>query len=408
MISTLGSMAAIVGIARALTFKDDPDLKSPLQLGAMAAVDAMRQAGIGRNQVGALFTARMPTAYRTLQYNQTLLNELKICPTFTSEITAHGAGAIGTLAYAVMAVNSGLIDYALCVTNEAATVWLGKAKTGSNAMIESNLQFEAPYGPITPALYAQIACRYMHEYGVTPEMTARVAVENRRWALAHPGAAMRKKGPLTIEDVLSSRMVASPLRLLDCSVNYPAGIGSAVVVTRADTARRDHVDPTWIAGFGQSNTHEWISERMGVWGAGPVDDEPNLTAIGVAAAARQAYDMAGIGPDDIDLVETSAPFTFANLMVIEDLGFCGKGEGGAFVADGGIAFDSGLPFNTRGGYLSFGQTAQGLDDLHEVVDQLWGRAEGRQVPEATIGLAHGHGGVLACHSVMILSKEPTR
>ena len=185
--SKLGCAAAIVGIAKALTFKGDAEIKSPLQLGAIAARDAMRQAGVSRKQIGALFTARMPTAYRTLQYNQTLLNELKVCPTFTSEISNHGAGAIASLQYAVMTVNSGIVDYALCVTNEAATVWLGKAKTGSNAMIESNLQFEAPYGPITPALYAQIACRYIHEFGVKPQMTARVAVENRRWALDHPG-----------------------------------------------------------------------------------------------------------------------------------------------------------------------------------------------------------------------------
>ncbi len=407
MSGKLGSKAAIVGIGRVINRPAEEDLKSPLQLGAMAAIAALRDAGIGRGQVGAFFTGRCPTSYRTLQYNQTLLNELKIVPVFNTEVTAHGAGARGTLQFAAMAVNSGLADYALCVTNDASPAWLGRNKVSTNSLNEANLQFEAPYGPTTPSLYAQVACRYMHEYGITAEMTARIAVENRRWALDHPFATMRTKGPITIADVLASRIIAAPIRLLDCSINHPFGIATAMVVTRAELAEQAHERPTWIAGFGQSSTHEWISERMGVRDAGPVTDEPNLTATGVADAARQAYGMAAVGPGDIDLVQTSAPFTFANMMVLEELGFCAKGEGGDFVAGGGIDYDGGLPFNTQGGYLSFGQTAQGLYQLHETIDQIWGRAEGRQVPDAALGLVHGHGGVLACHAVVIVAREPT-
>jgi acetyl-CoA acetyltransferase len=118
--------------------------------------------------------------------------------------------------------------------------------------------------------------------------------------------------------------------------------------------------------------------------------------------------MAGIGPKDIDVAQSSAPFSFANLIILEELGFCGRGEGGEFAESGGIDYDGGLPFNTMGGYLSFGQVAQGLYNLHETIDQLWGRAEGRQVEGAEIGIVHGHGGPLACHSVAIVSKEPTR
>lgn len=408
MTARLGSSAAIVGIGRAMTLRGDKDIKSALQLGALAATEALRNAGITRSQVGALFTGRCPSSYRTLQYNQSLLNELKIAPVFNSEVTAHGAGALGTLELGVLAVNSGLVDYALCVTNEASGAWYGREKVGANAVGESNLQFEAPYGPTTPSLYAQVASRYIHEYGVKPEMTAKVAVENRRWALDHPHAAMRNRGPITIEQVLSSRMIASPLRLLDCAVNYPGGIGTAMVVARADIARSAHHRPAWIAGFGQLTTHEWISERMGVWGVTGVGDTPNLTNTGAAIASRQAYEMAGLAPKDIDIVQTSAPFSFANLMMIEDLGFCKRGEGGPLVESGGVDYEGGLPFNTNGGYLSFGQAAQGLYNLHETIDQIFGRAEGRQVASAKVGLVHGHGGVLASHSVMIVSKEPTQ
>jgi len=189
---------------------------------------------------------------------------------------------------------------------------------------------------------------------------------------------------------------------------YQGGIGTAMVVTRADVARARHPDATLLAGFGQCNTHEWVSERMGAFGFPPLEDGPNLVRTGALVAARQAYEMSGVDPADVDVVQTSAPFSFANLIMLEELGFCGIGEGGAFVQSGGIDYDGGLPFNTMGGYLSFGQVAQGLYNLHETIDQLWGRAEGRQVPGADIGLVHGHGGPLACHSVVIVSKASTQ
>ena len=406
MRNSLGCSTAIVGIGRATVHRDDTVRKTPLQLGATAAAEALRKAGIKRSDVGALFTGRTPQAYMVLQYNQALLSELKIGPMFSTEVSSHGGGALGTLQLGALAVNSGVIDYALCVTNEASGIWMNQ--TMSNAGWEGDLQFEAPYGVSTPALYAQFACRYMHEYGITPEMSAKVAVENRRWALDHPHAAMRDKGPITIQDVLSSRMIASPLRLLDCAVWYPGGIGTAMIVTRADVARARHPEATLLAGFGQCNTHEWVSERMGAFGFPPLEDGPNLVRTGALVAARQAYEMSGLKPGDIDLAQSSAPFSFANLIMLEELGFCGIGEGGAFVQSGGIDYDGGLPFNTMGGYLSFGQVAQGLYNLHETIDQLWGRAEGRQVASADVGLVHGHGGPLACHSVVIVSKEPTR
>jgi acetyl-CoA acetyltransferase len=406
MTTNIGGRIAIVGIGRAMTRREDAALRTPLQLGAEAAVLAMRSAGVTRSQIGALFTGRTPQSYMVLQYNQSLLNELKIGPMFSSEITSHGGGALGTLQLAATALEAGVIDYALCVTGDASGVWMDQV--ASSAGWEADLQFEAPYGASTPSLYAQFASRYMHECGATPEMFARLAVENRRWALDHPYAAMRGKGPITVEDVLSSRMIASPLRMLDCAVWYPGGIVTAMVLTRGEIARACHGEATWIAGFGQCNTHEWVGERMGGWGYDPMAEAPNLVRTGTVVAARQAYAMAGIGPQDIDIAQSSAPFSFANVMILEELGFCGPGEGGPFVAGGGIDYQGGLPFNTNGGYLSFGQVGQGLYNLQETIDQIWGRAEGRQVPDARIGIVHGHGGPLACHSVVIVSKEPTR
>lgn len=404
MTTTIGSKTAIVGVGRALAHRDDAERRTPLQLGAMAAVAALRDAGITRGQVGALFTGRTPQSYMVLQYNQALLNELKIGPMFSSEVTSHGGGALGTLQLAALALHAGVIDYALCVTNEASGIWMNQVS--SNAAWEGDLQFEAPYGASTPSLYAQFASRYMHEYGVTPEQCAHVSVENRKWALHHPYAAMRDKGEISIADVLSSRMIASPLRMLDCAVWYAGGIATAMVLTRADIARARHKRATYLAGFGQCNTHEWIGERMGGDGYAPFENGPDMVRTGTEVAAKQAYAMAGLTPKDIDIAQTSAPFSFANLIILEELGFCGRGEGGAFAASGGIAFDGGLPFNTMGGYLSFGQVAQGLYNLDETIRQIWGEAEGRQVENVQAGIVHGHGGPLACHSVVIVSKEP--
>ncbi len=404
MQTDLAYRTAIVGVGRALAHKTDAEKQTPLQLGARAATAALRQANIQRHQVGALFTGRTPQSYMVLQYNQSLLSELKIGPTFNTEVTAHGGGALGTIQLASLAVHAGVIDYALCVTNEASGLWMDQVS--SNAAWEGDLQFEAPYGASTPALYAQFACRYMHEYGITPAMCARVSVENRHWALHHPHAAMRSKGPITVQDVLASRLIASPLRMLDCAVWYPGGIATAVVVTRAEVAREQHTRATYIAGFGQCSTHEWVGERMNSWGYAPIEDGPDLVNTGAGVAAKQAYAMSGLKPADMKIAQSSAPFSFANLMMLEELGFCGRGEGGAFVESGGIDFAGGLPFNTMGGYLSFGQVAQGLYNLDEVIQQMWGEAVGHQVKDADIGIVHGHGGPMACHAVLIVSKEP--
>ena len=401
----LANSCALVGVTRAVGLKTDREKKTPLQLVVEACAELMRETRVDRTRIGALFTGRMPRSYMTLQYSQSLVNELKIAPMFSTEVTSHGGGALGTIELGVLAVQSGLIDFALCVTGEASPIWIDMI--GGSANWEADLQFEAPYGPTTPALYAQSACRYMHEYGITPEQMARVAVENRLWALHHPYAAMRTKGPITVEDVLNSPMIASPLRLLDCAPWFPGGIASAALVTRAEIARDLTATPAYIAGFGQCNSHEWVGERMGTWGVGPFVDGPSMVRTGARVAANQAYAMAELTPADIGIVETSVPFTYANLLMLEEFGFCPIGEGGRFVESGGVDFDGGLPFNTTGGYLSHGQSGQGLYLLKEVIDQMWDRAEGHPVPNVTTGLVHGHGGPLACHSVMIVSKEPT-
>jgi acetyl-CoA acetyltransferase len=404
MSNGLRNAAAIVAEGMHVVGEDQPRISS-LELQLHACQRAMAAAGIDRRDVGAVFTGRAPMSFTAMEWNMRIITELKIVPKLSSEITVHGAGVLATWQYAAMAVANGLVEYALCCSGCMGRRWVDLVKV--NAGVESDLQFEMPYGPTTPSLYALWAQRYMHEFGVQPADTAPIAVENRRWALAHPDAAMRRKGLITVEDVLASPLIASPLRLLDCSSWYTGGgVGSAVVITSAERAR-DADRPVYISGFGQCTTHEWVTDRLGLFGIEP-SVEPNLVTTGAKVAAGDAYALAGMTPEDVDLVETSAPFTFLNMIMLEDLGFCEKGEGKDFVAGGGIAFDGGLPFNTNGGYLSFGQAANGMHMALEAVQQLRLEARGRQVPDPRHALVHFHGGPNAAHSVILLSSEDDR
>jgi acetyl-CoA acetyltransferase len=397
--SAVANQAVIAGIGTKTIPNDAPAITS-LELQIHACYEAMKDAGVDRTHIGALYTGRAPMSYTALQWNMRIINELKLAPKYSSEVTMHGAGVLGTWQYAALMVANGFVDYALCCSGCMGSRWVDLVQV--NAAIEADLQFEAPYGPTTPSLYAQWAQRYMWEFDVKPEDTAQVAVEARNWALHHPRAAMRDKGPITVEDVLASKPIADPMRLLDCSSWYKGGgFGTAVVITRPDLADSAR-DPIYISGFGQCATHEWVTERLGLDGIPPFD-EPNLHTTGAKVAADDAYAMAGFGPEDVDLVESSAPFTFMNLMMIEDLGFAEKGEGKDFVRNGGIAFDGGLPYNTNGGYLSFGQAPNGMHTAIEAVQQLRGQAEGKQVDDARRALVHFHGGPMAAHSALLLS-----
>lgn len=392
--------AAVIGVGTKLVTKDDPKITS-LQLQLDACLKAIDSAGLNKHQIGAVFTCRAPMGYTALQWNLRIVQELKIVPTLTTEVTVHGAGVLATLAHAAMAVQSGVVDYALCCSGCTGPLWTDMVKV--NASIESDLQFEAPYGPTTPSLYAQWAQRYMHDFDVAPEDLAIIAVENRKWALQHPGAVMRSKGPITVEDVIHSKMLSSPIRMLDSSAWYKGGFGAAVIVTRAENVA-GFSKPIYISGFGEGVTHEWLTDRMHLSGVAPAE-VPNLHTTGALVAAERAYAMAGLGPADMSVVETSVPFTFANMMALEDLGFAKKGEGKYFVREGGIDYEDGLPFNTNGGYLSFGQPPHGMHMAIEAIEQLRGEAQGKQVKGARRALVHFHGGPLATHCVMVLSNE---
>jgi acetyl-CoA acetyltransferase len=253
--------------------------------------------------------------------------------------------------------------------------------------------YEAPFKPFLPAsAYALAASRHIHEFGTTREQLAAVAVAAREWALLNP-AAWEKK-PLTIEGVLSSRMVSYPFTVRDCCLVTDGG--GAIVVTSAERAKSLKKAPAYVLGCGQSVTHASISSM------------PDLTVTGALTAGKAAYAMAKLGPADIDAVELYDAFTINTILFLEDLGFCKKGEGGAFVSGGRIGPNGSLAVNTNGGGLSYCHPGMyGLFLLIEAVRQLRGECGARQVKNCEVALAHGNGGVLSSQATVILGTQTT-
>jgi acetyl-CoA acetyltransferase len=256
------------------------------------------------------------------------------------------------------------------------------------------LEWDLPYGLGLPASsYSLAARRHMHQYGTTSEQLAAIAVSFREWAAKNPNAYYRT--PITVDDVLESPWVAEPLHKLDCCL-VTDGAG-ALVLTSAARARDLRQPAVYVLGAGTAHTHGMSISQM-----------PDLTTTGAAVSGPQAMAMAGIGPSDVDVVELYDSFTITALLTLEDLGFCPKGEGGAFVADRRLAPGGALPTNTNGGGLCYTHPGMyGMFVLVEAVRQLRGACGDRQVAGAEVAVANGCGGVLSCTSTIVLGTDST-
>lgn len=256
------------------------------------------------------------------------------------------------------------------------------------------LEWEAPYAlrqPMGP--YALAASRHMAVYGTTSEQLAQIAVSTRRWAAMNPQARFRD--PITVDDVLASPLECWPLHRLDCCL-VTDGAG-AFVVTSADRARDLAKPPVYVLGAGTAHDHQMISQM------------PDLATTPGVVSGASAFRMAGIKPTDVDVLMSYDSFTITALLHLEDLGFCAKGEGGAFVESGVTAPGGSLPMNTNGGGLSYTHPGMyGMFLVTEAVKQLRGECGERQVEGAEIAVAHGAGGVLSCMSTAVLGTEAAR
>lgn len=253
--------------------------------------------------------------------------------------------------------------------------------------------FEAPYAPRYPlSSYALAAARHMYEFGTTREDLANVACAARQWAQKNQDAFARD--PLTIEEVLSSRLISDPVSKADCCLVTDGG--SAIVLTRTERARDLARPLVPVLGSGIGITHRQIACM------------PSLVETGAAISGPRAMAEAGVSVSDIDHVMLYDAFTICTLLFLEDLGFCAKGEGGSFVSSGAIAPGGCLPVNTNGGGLSCNHPGMyGLFTLIECVEQLRNAAGERQVEGAEIALAHANGGVLSSQATAILGTAAT-
>ncbi|QKT07332.1 thiolase family protein [Gordonia sp. X0973] len=396
-------VAAIVGLGD--SYADKENRKDPLQLAAEALTAAVADAGIDKSEVDVLLTGRSPWADKRSQWSNIFISYMQMPLTFTSEMTLHGAGLTGSLGVASEMIRAGRAKYVVCLQSDATELFVDAVAMGSEA--DADPQYEVPYGPTIPSLYGQAAHRYMHEFGVTEEDLAHVAVANQSWGAHHPRAVKGRYGEIDVEKVLSSPYIASPLRLWMCS-RWGGGTGGAVVLTSPDNVKPGQ-DAVYLQGYGTATTHEYLTDRVNMTNLRFADmgQTPNLSYTATVEAARQAYAMSGLTPADVDIRELSVNFAHMGPIILEDLGFAAKGRGVELYKEGRTLADGDLPTDTNGGWLSFGQPgiSCNMDTIVETVRQLRGTALGAAPATAPeVALVQGAGGMLAAAAVLLLTN----
>jgi acetyl-CoA acetyltransferase len=354
---------------------------SHLDLIGLAVHDALADAGMSLKDVDGLFTANMQNILPTL----TVAEYLGLQPKVAVGTNTGGNSFVDHALWAALALQAGLCNVALICYGS-------NQRTGKGSPPDMP-PYETPYNPREPITsYAFAAARHMHQYGTTREQLAAVAVAARQWARRNPAAFMRD--PLTLQDVLASRMVCDPLSVLDCCL-VTDGAG-AIIMTRADRAKSGPQKPVYLLGCATAQSHRQISQM------------PDLTVTPAAVSGPRAFAMAKMKPDDIDVLELYDAFTINVILFLEDLGFCKKGEAASFVAGGAIAPGGALPVNTNGGGLSCVHPGMyGIFTLIEGIAQLRGTAGERQIADAATALCHGNGGLLSCQTTAILGTADT-
>jgi acetyl-CoA C-acetyltransferase len=369
-----------------------PD-KSVALLHAECALGALRDAGLSKDDVDGYFCAGDAPGMGPIN----MLDYLNLRVRHMDATDIGGSSYLLHVAHAAEAIAAGRCNVALVTlagrprSEGQAT---GTAPRAGNPAVP-DMQFEYPYGPTVANVYAMCAQRHMHEYGTTSEQLAWIKVAASQHAQHNEHALLRDV--VTVEDVVRSPVIASPLHRLDCCVITDGG--GALVVVRPEIARSLNRPKIKVIGIGEANKGQY---------GGDVD----LTYSGARFSGPAAFEMAGVKPADIKYVSIYDSFTITVLIQIEDLGFCEKGQGGRFVADGNLISGVGkLPFNTDGGGLCNNHPANrgGITKVIEAVRQLRGEAHPKvQVRDCGLALAHGTGGLLGSRhgsATLIMERE---
>ncbi len=364
------------------------------------AVDAVRlaiaDAGLAKADIDGLLINAGITGFQGAGVGLQLQNALGLGDLrLLNHMNAAGSTAAQMVQYATMAIDAGMATHVVCVFADAPL-----REGGSSAAAYGNAgRRTGPRGILGLAAgaghfgantaYALAARRHMALYGTTQDQLGAVAVAERAWATRNPMAKMRD--PLTIGEYHASRWIVEPLHLLDCCLVSNGAV--AVIVSPPDRAAEMSQPPVYVWGMGQG--HPGDSRRAG--------DSPE-TETGARIAAGTVFGMAGVGPRDIDICEVYDCYTYTVLVTLEDYGFCAKGEGGPFVADGKLGPGGALPTNTGGGQLS-AYYMWGMTPLSEAVIQARGQGGERQVAKNDLVLVTGNGGALSYHAALILSPH---
>jgi acetyl-CoA acetyltransferase len=375
---------AIVGAAETTQMGVIPDL-SVIQLHADAALNAMADCGLGPKDIDGVATAgESPVA---------IAHYLGITPTYVDGTSVGGCSFMLHVRHAAAAINEGLCDTVLVTHGESGRSHVGAGGRFFGGGMGSTLpgQFEAPYGPAgPPSMFTVPVLRYMKELGLTHEELAMVAVVQREWAGMNPRASYRD--PITVEDVLNSRIIAYPFHLLECCLVTDGG--GALILTSASRAKGFPTKPVYILGTGESVETPMISQ---------MEDFTSSKAFRVSG--KKAFGEAGVAPKDVGHLMVYDAFAHLPLYGLEDLGFVGRGEAGRFIWEGNTRPGGKLPLNTNGGGLSYMHSGMyGMYALQESVRQLRGTAAA-QVPNLKISVAQGVGGMFAAAGTVIMTNE---
>ncbi|HVN86959.1 MAG TPA: thiolase family protein [Candidatus Binatia bacterium] len=398
---SLRGAAAIVGLAERPPQRYSGE-ETLLELASGVAAEAIADSGIARARIDGLIVHPMGGLPGFVP--ATVAEYLGLQPTFAEIVDLGGATGAGMVWRAAAAIQAGMCTNCLCVTattRRPRPTRVGEPVQASRAPRSLRIahdrspsaEFDYPYGLIGANVgYAMLATRYAHEYGLSAEQRAKVAVDQRTNANANPSAIFYDQA-LSIDEVLASEMICAPLRMLE--IVMPAAGAAALIVTSADQVAAAQQRPAWILGAGESVTHSSFAQA------------PRLDATGIGIAARAAFRQAGVAPADVGLASLYDCYTIMVLLTLEEAGFCKRGEAGAFVMAHDLTFRGDFPLNTHGGQLSFGQPgmAGGMSHVTEAVRQLQRRAGARQIADLHTAYVHGNGGIIAEQVGLVLGAQ---
>lgn len=395
--------AAIVGFTELpASRRPTGPLEFMLEQWARLATATVEDAGLSAADVDGICTSYLQESQ--IFVPSTVIEYLGVRANFAEMVDLGGASAVAMVWRAAAAIELGLCNAVLCVLPGTPLTPMTEKRppdfgdmlhfgASSNRYGSPQAEFEIPYGNLGQnGPYGQVATLYAATYGYDERAIAKIAVDQRTSANHTPGAIFRDV-PITVDDVIASPVIASPLHMLE--IVMPVMGGAGVLVTNAELAARSRNRPVWVKGFG-----ERVPYKMPTYAE-------NLLQTPMIRAAESAFTMAGLGPSEMDMVSLYDCYTITALLSLEDAGFCEKGTGMQFVAEHDLSFRGDFPMNTAGGQLGYGQAglAGGMHHVCDATRQIMGRAGATQVTDCNRAFVSGNGGILSEQTTLVLEGD---